>query len=328
MTYRWLAGCLLALFATTAHAETKELRLGIQFGTAMLPLMVMQHDHLIEKRAAAAGLADLAVTWRAFTGPGPVNDGMLAGALDVGVNGAPAILILWDKTKGKMKGLASVSGNPSTLVSRNPKVHSIKDFSEADRIALPAVKLGLNAIILQMAAAKEFGPDQWERLDARTVTMGHADALTAMLSGASDINAHFSQPPYSTLEVKAGQREILKARDVLGAGWDMLLFTSQGFHDANPKTMAALMDALQEGMDSIHRDPRAAAQLYLDMSGDKKTSVDEIVTLITDPDTDYNRAPHSVMRFADFMHGIGTIKTQPKDWKEVFFPEAYGLAGR
>jgi len=318
----WLA-CAALAFSATAHAETRELRIGVQFGTAMLPLMVMQHDHLIEQR-----LPDLTVTWRGFTGPGPVTDGMLSGALDIGVNGAPAILILWDKTRGRMKGIASVGGNPSTLVSRNPAVHSVKDFTDADRIAVPAVKLGLNAIILQMAAEQAFGPGQWERLDARTVTMGHADALTAMLSGASDINAHFSQPPYSTLEVKAGQREILKARDVLGDGWDMLLFTSQTFHDANPQIMAAVMDTLQQAMDRIHADPRAAARLYLEMSADHKSSEDEILALITDPDTDYARNPHSVMKFADFMHRIGTIKTAPKDWKDVFFPEAHALPGR
>ena len=318
----WLATMALML-STAAHAEPRELRIGIQFGTAMLPLMLVQHDHLLEQR-----LPGTTVTWRGFTGPGAVNDGMLAGALDIGVNGAPAVLILWDKTRGRMKAIASVGGNPSTLVSRNPAVHTIKDFTEADRIAVPAVKLGLNAIILQMAAAQAFGPAEWERLDARTVTMGHADALTAMLSGASDINAHFSQPPYSTLEVKAGQREILKARDVLGDGWDMLLFTTQTFHDANPQAMAALMDSLQRAMDRIHADPRSAAQLYLEMSGDRKSSVDEILALITDPDTDYARNPHSVMKFADFMHSIGTLKTAPKDWKELFFPEAHNLPGR
>ncbi len=323
MNIRYWLACAALVMSTAAHAETQNLRIGIQFGTAMLPLMVMQHDHLIEQR-----LPGTAVTWRGFTGPGPVTDGMLSGALDIGVNGAPAVLILWDKTHGRMKAIASVGGNPSTLVTRNPSVHSVKDITEADRIALPAVKLGLNAIILQMAAEQAFGPGQWERLDARTVTMGHADALTAMLSGASDINAHFSQPPYSTLEVKASQREILKARDVLGDGWDMLLFTSTSFHDANPQTMAALMDALQDAMDRIHADPRAAAALYLDMSGDHKSTVDEILALITDPDTDYARNPHSVMKFADFMHRIGTIKSEPKDWKEMFFPEAYALPGR
>jgi hypothetical protein len=34
-----------------------------------------------------------------------------------------------------------------------------------------------------------------------------------------------------------------------------------------------------------------------------------------------------VMKFATFMARIGTLKAAPKSWKDMFFPEAQGLAG-
>ena len=37
--------------------------------------------------------------------------------------------------------------------------------------------------------------------------------------------------------------------------------------------------------------------------------------------------PQKVGKTADFMYKIGTIKTKPASWKELFFPEVHGLAG-
>ena len=319
-----LLTALLLLLATQAHAETKTLRIGVQYGTSMLAMMMVEHDQLIQKHATAQGLGDVAVSFQNISGPVAMSDGVLSGALDFGTNGAPSVLLLWDKTRAganPVRGLASVSANPSVLVARNPAVTGIADFTERDRIALPGVKIALNAILLQMAAAKLWGPAEYARLDPRTTTLGHPDALAAMLSGAGDVTAHFSGPPFSTLEVKAGMRPILRAHDVLGDGWDMILFATTKFHDANPKLCQALLAALQEAQAAIGRDPRAAAGMYLSMANDRKSTVDEILAIITDPDTSYDAKPRSVMQFATFLHGIGTLKSLPASWSDVFFPD-------
>src|SRR3954451_12779261 len=112
--------------------------------------MVMQRHQLIEKHACSAGLGEIKVQWTKFAEPAAINDALVSGNLDISANGAPALLLLWEKTRGsprEVKGLASISANPSTLVTMNPEVKSIRDLSERDRIALPGVKIGLNAII-------------------------------------------------------------------------------------------------------------------------------------------------------------------------------------
>ena len=43
---------------------------------------------------------------------------------------------------------------------------TIKDFTEKDRIALPAVRVSIQAVVLQMAAEKVFGKGQEHKLDA------------------------------------------------------------------------------------------------------------------------------------------------------------------
>ena len=100
----------------------------------------------------------------------------------------------------------------------------ITDKPEA--IALPAVKVSIQAVTLQMAAEKAFGEGQQGKLDALTVSLSHPDAQVALLSGASEITAHFGSPPfqYQQLE-KPGIRTVLNSYDVAGGrhtlGWKL-----------------------------------------------------------------------------------------------------------
>ena len=49
--------------------------------------------------------------------------------------------------------------------------------------------------------------------------------------------------------------------------------------------------------------------------------------MVADPDVDYTTTPVSVMKIVDFMYKVGRSKKKPNSWKDMFFPEAYGLNG-
>jgi NitT/TauT family transport system substrate-binding protein len=49
--------------------------------------------------------------------------------------------------------------------------------------------------------------------------------------------------------------------------------------------------------------------------------------MINAPDYAYTLMPQKVGKTADFMYKIGTIKTKPASWKDLFFPEVHGLPG-
>jgi NitT/TauT family transport system substrate-binding protein len=55
----------------------------------------------------------------------------------------PPFATLWEKTKENLdvKAVGAMSSLPSYLNTRNPNVKSIKDLTDADKIALPAVKV-------------------------------------------------------------------------------------------------------------------------------------------------------------------------------------------
>ena len=59
-----------------------------------------------------------------------------------------------------IRGLGAVAQRPYVLVTRNPAVRTIRDFGPGDRIAVPALKLSGPAVMLDMAAAQEWGIEQ------------------------------------------------------------------------------------------------------------------------------------------------------------------------
>jgi NitT/TauT family transport system substrate-binding protein len=329
-------GALLALLlcaagAAPARAEATEVRIARGFPISYLPFMVMEQEKLLEKHAKAAGLGEVKVTFASFSGPNVTTDALLSGNVDFVAGGVPSLLTLWTKTKGGLgvKGVASVSAMPIFLSTREPRIKTLADIGENDQIALPAVKVSVQAILLQMASEKAFGPGQHARLDSRTVSLGHPDALAAMLAGATEVNCDFSAPPYQYIELAdARMHRILSSYEVLGGPATFnATWTTGKFHDANPKLYGAFVAALQEGMDRIRADKRGAAQTFMKLSQSKNVPEDLVVKILDDPDTQYTRTPMNVMKYADFMHRIGSIKEKPAAWQDLFFPEAHDLKG-
>src|SRR5438067_7635259 len=190
--------------APASAAEVSTLRVSYGYGILYLPLMVMDHEQLIEKRAKAAGLGEVKVEWKTFDGGNVINDAMLAGALDIAGIGVPGFLTLWAKAKDnpalEVRALTGMSSSSMYLMTRNPQVKTLKDFSERDRIAVPGIKTSLPAVLLHMAAAKEFGDANYAKVDPITVGLGHPEALGVMLSGKGEIDSHMASQPFSYVE--------------------------------------------------------------------------------------------------------------------------------
>jgi NitT/TauT family transport system substrate-binding protein len=213
-------------------------------------------------------------------------------------------------------------------MTRNPNVHKLEDLGPNDKIALTTVKVSVHAILLQMAAEKLWGPAQSGRFDALTVGIPHGDAVAALVSGVHEINNHFSAPPFQYVEARApGVRRITTAQDILGSPASyMVAYATEKFRADNPKTYGAFVAALDEVMAYINKEPKGATKDYLDAAKDPIT-LDEAVQMVSDPGAKFTTAPTNVLTFADFMFRQGLIKTRPASWKDMFFPELYGLPG-
>ena len=326
-------GLGFALSAANARAEVTELRIAQQYGINYLPLMVMEDRHLIEAQAKRLGLPDLEVTWSKMSSGAAMNDALLAGNLDIVSGGVGPIITLWAKTAAlpasqQVKGIAALDSMPVVLNTRNPRIKSVRDFTDADKIALPAVKVSIQAVTLQMAAAKAFGEEHYAKLDPISVSMSHPDGMIAMLSGRSEVDAHFTGPPFSELELDhPGVHTVVHSYRLLGGmTTSTIAWTTGRFHDENPKVYRAFLAALNEAVAAIDSDKHAAAELYLRMTKGKE-SVEKMQAILSDPDIKFTLTPMNVLKYAAFMHKVGSIKVNPGSWSAMFFPEIHDLPG-
>lgn len=330
-----VVGLAVALAMATnpfaASAETKTPRIAVQFGVTYLPLVIMKHHKLIEKHATAMGLEDVNPEWNTYSSGAAMNDALLSQNLDFAAMGPPPVLTIWDRTRGNInvKGVAAFSTLPQYLLTNNPNVKTLRDFTDSDRIAVPAVRVSIQAVLLQMAAAKEWGPENFDKLDHLTVSMGHPDGHTALMSGKSQITAHFSNTPfqYEAMKDPKIHRVLSSFRDILdGPASNGIIAATEKFHEENPTIFKAFIAALDEANEMISRDLRQASADFV-AETKSSMSVEAVYNALTDEDVVFTSVPLNVMKYAEFMHARGTIRNKPKSWKDIFFPEIHDREG-
>jgi NitT/TauT family transport system substrate-binding protein len=327
MRYLAVAAALIAMVAGSggpAFAEAKSLRAAKQFGLGYVQYMIMEDQKLVEKHAKAAGLGDITVEWNTFRSSDVMNDALISGNVDFVSLGVPGIMTIWDRTKGNIdvKAAAGLNSLPLALMVRE-EIKSLKDFKDGHKIAVPAVRVSNQAILLQMAAEKEWGQGQHTKLDSLTVSMAHPDATIAMISGNKDITANFSSVPFQQRQAKTpGIKRLTSSTEILGGPFSFnVVATTAKFRNDNPKLYKSYLDALNEATDIVNRNKQLAAETYLKMSKDK-TPIEDILALLNDPEHVFTTKVSAVEPMILFMARTGNFKNKPTSAKELLFPEA------
>jgi NitT/TauT family transport system substrate-binding protein len=324
-----VAGVATVLASSCAFAEDT-IRAAQQYGLSSLPMMVMEDQKLVEKHGEAAG-HPVTVNWVQLGGPGAMNEAIISGDLDFGTAGIPSIITLWDRTKdsrNEIRGVAAVVEMPMDLVSDKENIKSLKDFTDNDKIAVTTIKVSNQALLLQMAAAAEFGKEQYEKLDPLTVSLPHPEAMSTLMSGSNVISAHFSAMPFQFQQLRDPKiHTVISSYDILGGpATNIASFTTKKFRDESPEAYAAFLAGLNEAVEYINKDRKGAAETYKRMANSKE-SIDDLVAMLSDPRVAVTTTPRQTMKMAEFMHDIGRIKNKPSDWKELFFEEVHTLDG-
>jgi len=308
--------------AIAGRAEMSEVTIARQPSLGHLPLMIMQDRHLLEKKAAENGLKGLKVQYTTFAGGAAMNDALLSGSIQFAAGGVPPLLILWSKTANSsfaVKGVSAMNSMPLFLNTNKPSIKSIRDFKDDDKIALPAVKVSIQAILLQMEAEKLLGAAKRTSLDKLTVTMSHPDGMAALLSN-SGVTAHFTAAPVQELELKAkGVHKILSSYDVTGGPTTFnVVWTSSRFKKDNPIIYRSFVEALDEAVKLINSDQDAAIKTYLKLGKDASDAA-LIRSILNEPGVTFTTKPEHVGTYIDFMEKTGAIKQKNVKWKDVFF---------
>ncbi len=320
--------CLLLSASCALAAGTNEIRISKQYGLPYLPLMVAEKFQLIEKHAAQAGLKDVKVSWLTLGSGATSNDALLSENVEIISGGIAPFLRLWDKSNGKVKALVVLDQSPQVLNTSRAEVKKLADFTAQDKIAMPAVKVSMQALALQMAVAKEFGEANYEKLDYITVSMKYPDAAIAITSGKSEITGHVASEPFRTIELKSPNvHTVFSSYDVLGGHHSSnLISTTAKFYNNNKGLCKAVVLAFDEAAKWISDNRAEAAKLYIQATNSKEP-YEMIKEILESPNIVYGTTPSRITMFSDFLHRTGAIKLKAASWKDLFFDAVHDRAG-
>jgi len=312
---------LATLCVTAAPTRAQEVKIGLGFGLAFLPVYICQDLKLVEKRGKELHL-DVRASYQRFVGAGPMQDAIASGAIDMGPYGTAPLLAAWDKAKGTRAQILAVSGittMPLTLLSNRPNVATIADFQPTDRIAMPSLTAP-QMYLLEMQSEKTF--KAYDKLQDQVVAMSPAEAVTALVDGSGLVTAYFASPPFTQLTLRdAKVHRILGSADVLDGKVSFLIMgATRSYIEAHPQMPEAIDKAMDDAARIIRSDPRRAAQIYLTHEPSMSLSGGIVEAVLRDIKDEFGSAVYGVQAFADFMGRHGGLKTPPKSWKDIVAP--------
>ncbi|SEB94896.1 NitT/TauT family transport system substrate-binding protein [Rhizobiales bacterium GAS188] len=317
-----LAALLCAASQAQGQAQA-EVKIGIGFGVGFLPMFILDRDKLVEKHAKEAGL-DVKASYQRFSGSSAMQDAILSGSVDMGVYGVPAMLIAWDKARNtpqQIFGIAGVNSTPLILITNRPEARRLTDLGPQDKIAMPAL-VSPQMYALEMLAEKQFGIGEQDRLKPQVVALPHPEALNAILTGATEVKAYFSSPPFTQIAIASGKTHaIASSADAFGGRSSFLVLgATRRYLDANPKLAQIMVDAIAEATSIIRSDPRRAAEIYLIVEPSKAMDATAVEAMLKAMPEDFGVEVHGLKALADFMGRIKALKSVPASFKDVFLP--------
>src|SRR5260370_25355413 len=120
----------------------------------------MKEGVLLEKAAREVGLPEPKVEWAQFANGTVMNEALISNNLDIASGGIGPLITAWAKTRGNLQiaGVASLGSLPLLLQTSHPAARTIADFTDKDKIAVPAGKRSIQPGTLQIAAEAVWGP--------------------------------------------------------------------------------------------------------------------------------------------------------------------------
>lgn len=278
-----------------------------QYGLAYAPLQIAKLQQLIEKR-----VPDAQVNWVQMANTAAIREAMVSGRVDVGFGAIPPFLIGWDHGMD-WKIATGLSRSPLGLVTLDPELQSLRDFSAEDRIALPQPG-SIQHMLLSMAAEEQLGSA--DALDTRIITLSHPDGVSALLSGS--IQAHFTSPPYLFTELEQpGAHMLVSGTEAFGEPFSFIVgYASRACYDSKQKLYRACIEAVQEAVTFIEEHPGEAAQL---LSQVYEMDQELILKYLTAEGMVYDTQVLGIRKFSEFMHSRGYIEEEPRSLEELFW---------
>ncbi len=321
LTARWtaIAATLIPLLAAAAVHD--QVRIGLGYGFAFLPLSVCEDLKLVEKQAKAAHL-DLAAKFQRFANSGELQAALVAEEIDMAPFGTAPLLVDAVATKRSGRPIVAVSGItslPLTLLSNQADERSIADLKASDRIAVPTLT-SPQMYLLEMQSEKVFG--SFDHLRNQIVMLSHPQTIAELADNTGRATAYFSSPPFTQIALRAANAHaILSSSDVMNGKSSFLILGAQrSYVGAQPQVAELVTKAIDEAARLIRDDPKRAAQIYLTHEPSAVLNGAAMEAIIREVKDEFGSAIYGVQATADFMVRTGELKAPLRSWKDVVAP--------
>lgn len=305
-----LTGC-----GNTASKGDAKITIAYQSSVGYAPLLVMKEKGLIEEAYGK----DIEVEWIEMKNGSEINEGLVAGQIDVGTMGVP-VAVTGVTTSGMYKIAFGLSAQPYSITTSNPAINALSDFTPNDQIAITNINSQPH-VLLAMAAKAVLGDAH--ALDANLTKLSNTDGYTALLSGA--VSSHMVISPYNFMEVTNTETDIheIEIDDSIWPAENTALVgvVSNKLVQDNPEIYNALLTAVEKADTFISENPAETAAI---LSAGYDAEASEIEKWITDPRSGYSTELHGVMNMISFMLEEGFMEEGPSDIKEIVFDNVKG----
>jgi NitT/TauT family transport system substrate-binding protein len=266
-------------------------------------------------------LPHVSIHWEFLASGAAVESEMISGQINVASLGLAPFLVGWNKGVD-WKILSSFGPNNEYLITWMPQIKSLKDFTPADKIAILA-PTSIQAIALEKAADEQLHNPH--ALDENMVALPHAVAYQAWKQHT--IAADFSAVPFQGEELAAGGHSILSLNGIFHTDiTPNVVAVEQPFYDSHRTEMAVLYAQIQRALAYLTDHPNRSATAIAAYEG-KGVTPAEVKKAIDNPAIQWSVAPGGLEAYATFMRQIGLISKTLTSWKQLVYPNLYGVNG-
>ena len=310
---------LVATAASPVLAQ-EQIRIGLGYGFAFLPLYLCEDLKLVEKQAKAAHF-DVTAKFQRIANGGELHAALIAGQIDMAPFGTAPLLAgaLASKQGRQIVAVSGITSLPLTLLSNQADERSIADLKVRDRIAVPTLT-SPQMYLLQMQSEQTFG--KFDHLRNQIVMLSHAQAIAALADNTGQVTAYFSSPPFTQIALHAANvHAMLSSSDVMNGKSSFLMLGAQNSYvSARPQLAEFVAKAIDEAARIIRDDPRRAAQIYLTHEPSAALNGAAMEAIVRDVKDEFGNPVYGVQATADFMVRIGELKGSLRSWKEIAAP--------
>jgi NitT/TauT family transport system substrate-binding protein len=303
-----------AVVTTPSAGAPSKLTIAYQPGIGYAPLIMIKQQKLIEKKYPGTS-----VDWKVLSSNAPIQDGILAGQIDIGAVGVPTLLLGYARGI-PWKYLTPLSEADLWLMVKDPSIKRLADLV-GKKIATPS-PTSIQAIVLRKAASVQLG--NVKALDSSLVSLEHPDGVQALLTG--QVQGHLTSPPFEFQELNNGARILLKSSQFFGSHTFVGAIALQKTYDQYPDFMQWLYNTIKAQDDLIAKNPlKAAAMLSADAGGEPSAA--QFKKWMTAKAIYYSTRPRGLMRFAYFLNKNGYLSKMPSSWTDLVFPPDHATKG-